>query len=219
MKKKSTIIPLTATAILVLVVVLYLYLQHQKTKRLEQLVDQQIRANGDLQSDLFQVSRAYNQQTELVNDLVRRNPPKDAETVLIIKDMNELAKIFTLNLPQMAMEMESASKQLGADQPLDAVFSLAKVVENGLKTLFLNDEVFLNRYKKKTITLANCVSYIEDEGLCTPKEISFLKELKNLRNDIAHQLDVRKPKSYVLSFLREATDFVKGNASRFSMGL
>lgn len=217
MKKKSILSPQTLTLALILVVIFYLWTQHQKIKRPEEFAGQQARANWDLQLASFQASRARNQQIELVNELVRRNPPKDAETVLIIKDLNELAKIFTPNLPQMAMEMESAGKLLGADQFLNSAATLAKIMENIFKDFFLKDEAFQKRHKKKTVNLGNLISYIEEKAMCSTEEITFLKELKGLRNDVAHQLDVRKPKAYLVSFHRKCIDFIKCNISRFSM--
>lgn len=217
MKKKPKLHPKTFAFILVVAVLLYFWMQHQKIERLQQIADQQKKSNWDLQLAFFQASHAYKQQTELVNELVRRNPPKDASTLLIIKDLNELAELFTPSLPRMAIEMESACKLFSADQLLNSAATMAKIMENMLKGWFLKDEDFKKQFKKKTVNFGNFISYIEDKKLFPPADITFLKEFKGLRNEAVHDIDVRKPKAYLISFHRKCIDLIKRNVSRFAL--
>ncbi len=218
-RKKLVLSNQTVTLILILVVVFCLWTQHQKIRRLQQVTDLQNRSNRDLQLALLQTSRAFNQQTELIHELVRENPPKDPSIILVIRELNELAKLCTPYLPLMAMEMESACKLLGADQLLNSAATMAKILENMFKDFFLKDEVFQKRFKKKTVNLGNLISYIEDRELFTLAEVAFLKELKDLRNEAAHEIAVRKPKGYLISIHRKCIDFIKCNVPRFSMAV
>jgi len=185
---------------------------------LRQASIQQNQAYSDLQSALYQSNRVQNQQTELVHELVRRVPQTDPSIVLIVDKLDKLAALFTPISLKVAMEIDSAGKLLRADQPVQAIATMAKILENILKIWFEKDEEFQKLHQKKsTVNFGNLISHALDKGLFTPQQIAFLKELKGIRNESAHELDVRKPKSYLLSCQEKCIDLIKCIIPRFSL--
>jgi hypothetical protein len=218
MKSKPLLRPQTLTLIIILVLVFYFWSQQQEIKRLRQTTIQQNQAYSDLHFMVSQTSRAINRQTELVQELMRKAPQTDPSIVLIVEKLDELAALFTPISLKVAMEIDSAGRLLRADQPVQAVATMAKILENILKTWFEKDEVFQKRHQKKsTINFGNLISHAVDKGLFTPQQTAFLKELKGIRNESAHELDVRKPKGYLLSCQEECIDLIKCMIPRFSL--
>lgn len=217
MKSKTILRPQTLTLIVILVVAFYLWSQHQETKRLRQAAIQQNQAYSDLQNMMYQFNRVHNQQTELVQELARRVPQTDPSISLIVDKLDELAALFTPISLKVGLEIDSAGRLLRADQPVQAIATMAKILENVLKTCFEKDEEFQKRYQKQpTINFGNLISHATEKGLFTPQQIAFLKELKGIRNKSAHELGVRRPKSYLLSCQEKCINFMKCIIPRFS---
>ncbi len=218
MKTKPDFRSQTFVLILVLVVAFYLWSQHQEVKRLRQAANQQNQSYWYLQSVTYQSNRAFKQQTKLVNELVRRTPQIDPSIVLVIEKLDRLAELYTPLLPKVAIEIDSACKLLRADQAIHSVATMAKILENVLKTWLVKDDEFRKRYEKKpSINFGNLIAYAADKKLCTVKEVAFLKELKEIRNESVHEVAVQKPKVYLISCQEKCVDFMKRIIPRLTM--
>lgn len=209
MKSKQAFSAQTLTLILVLVVAFYLWSQYQEVKRLRQANNQQSQSILNLQMAMYQSSHTFNQQTELVHELVRRVPHTDRDIVLVIDKLDKLAGLYAPLFPKVAMEIDSAGKFLRANEPVHAVATMAKILENVLKILFAKDQEFHMRFaKQKSINFGNLITYASEKGICTPQEISFFKELKDIRNESVHELAVRKGKGCLYSCQEMYVDFM-----------
>lgn len=106
--------------------------------------------------------------------------------------------------PQVAQELMQISALLEIKQETKAILSLAKIIENLLKQLYKDDPELLA--KTKSPGFADYLQYAKDKNVISAEDFHLISVLRIIRNEEAHELNVKKDQS------RIAAAFVAGIA-------
>ena len=106
--------------------------------------------------------------------------------------------------PKIANELTQISALLEIKQDNSAVLKLAKIIENLLIELYegdikIKDVAKLNN--RKNPVFADYIELGRNEKIISSEDYHLLSVLKIIRNDEAHQLDIKKDKSRIVSSL------------------
>jgi DNA mismatch repair ATPase MutS len=103
--------------------------------------------------------------------------------------------------PQIASELGQIAALIEIQHESGAILKLAKIIENLMGQLYKPDSNFKNWLKGKNKPKAVFADYIEFAKLqndIDPDDYHILGLMKNIRNEEAHQLDVKKDKTKIL---------------------
>lgn len=164
-------------------VILFLAIDnHEKKKRLASL-QREIEANKELGR---QIQR-------MLLDLIEQNK--------------------TVN-PALANEITQIIALLNINQDTSALLKLAKVVENLLKELYQDDPALkekLKAQKRRKPQFADLLDHAKEQYVINAEDYHLLAVLKSIRNEEAHDMDVKK------EVTRMAAAFVAGVATVMSL--
>lgn len=180
--KKWMIIAGTVAAVAVVVVIWLALLNKKKGKEIDEL-KKYVDSKNDLTAEIKK------QLTELIS----KNPDIDENLA------NELAQIAAL------LEIEKDTK---------AMLSLAKIIENLLKELYKNNielKTLVKGKNRKNPTFEDYLNFAHDKGVISREDYHMLSVLKIIRNQEAHELNVKKDKG------RIAACFIAGISTTFSL--
>jgi len=104
--------------------------------------------------------------------------------------------------PQVAQELMQISALLEIKQETKAILSLAKIIEKLLKQLYKDDPELLS--KTKNPSFADYLQYAKDKNVISAEDFHLISVLRIIRNEEAHELNVKKDQS------RTAAAFVAG---------
>lgn len=184
MSKNNKWMIVTGTvAIVAVVVIVWLVLLRNKDKKELEELKKYVKSKDDLTAEIKK------QLTELIS----KNPDIDENIA------NELAQISAL------LEIEKDTK---------AMLSLAKIIENLLKELYkTNTELkeVIKGKNRKTATFDDYLAFAHDKGVISKEDFHMLSVLKIIRNQEAHELNVKKDKG------RIAACFIAGISITFSL--
>jgi hypothetical protein len=128
----------------------------------------------------------------------------------------KLTELIQNNLeidPKVAGELGQMVALLEIKQDTTAVFKLAKIIENLLKELF-NSEADLKELSakcgRKTPVFANYLEYAKDKKILSAEDYHLLSILKIIRNEEAHELDIKKEKSRIIAVFISGINLVLG---------
>ena len=118
-----------------------------------------------------------------LKDLIQNNSDVDTNVA------NELSQIVAL---------------IEIKQDTSAILKLAKIIKNLLKELYKGDpkvKELANKNGRKMPAFADYIEHSKSEKLISPEDYHLLSILKIIRNEEAHDLDIKKEKSSVLAAL------------------
>ncbi|MBD0331400.1 MAG: hypothetical protein ICV66_01980 [Chitinophagaceae bacterium] len=104
--------------------------------------------------------------------------------------------------PQIANEFVQIAALLDIKQDTTAIVKLAKIIENLLKQLYKgNPEVkkVAKKYGRKSPVFADYLECAKNEKLISTEDWHLLSLMKIIRNEEAHELDIKKEKSRVFA--------------------
>ena len=118
---------------------------------------------------------------------------------------------------KIAVELGQTVALLEIKQNTTAVFKLAKIIENLLKEFF-NEDAGLKKLSekngRKTPVFADYLEYARDKNILTNEDFHLLSILKIIRNEEAHDLDVRKENSKIIAVFISGINFILGLCKR-----
>ncbi|MDB5231657.1 MAG: hypothetical protein JWN76_2462 [Chitinophagaceae bacterium] len=167
-----------------LTVLLLIYLVGQnyiKAKRIG-VLDAALKANHDL----------YDQIKNQIRLLIASSPNLDSDIAKELKEISDLIEI---------------------KQDSRAVMVIAKIIESLLRELFEKNEAFINEMKAKSrnATFHDYIDYALKTGTICKEDFHHLKIIKEIRNEEAHKLAVRKKRSLI------AASFIAGISITLSL--
>jgi hypothetical protein len=104
--------------------------------------------------------------------------------------------------PQIASELGQIAALIEIKQDTSAVLKLAKIIENLLKELYKNDsklKELANKGGRKKPSFADYIEHGKNEKVISAEDYHMLSVLKIIRNEEAHELNVKKEKSKLLA--------------------
>lgn len=149
------------------IIIFWLFLENQNKKELIQQLKNQLDTNEALTEEI----------KKKLKQLIADNPEIDSDI------SNELAQITSL------IEIKQETK---------AILSLAKIIENLLKKLYKNNPELKERTKKKrSPSFEDYIQFANEKGVISKEDYHFISVLKIIRNEEAHQLNVKKEKGKI----------------------
>ena len=128
----------------------------------------------------------------------------------------KLTELMQNNLevdPKVAGELGQIVALLEIKQDTTAVFKLAKIIENLLKELF-NSEADLKELSakcgRKAPVFSDYLEYAKDKKVLSAEDYHLLSILKIIRNEEAHELDIKKEKSRIIAVFISGINLVLG---------
>src|SRR5579875_3372328 len=104
--------------------------------------------------------------------------------------------------PKVANELSQIAALLDIKQDTTAIVKLAKIIENLLKELYKGNPALKEVASKNGRKSAVFTDYLEcakNERLITTEDWHLLSVMKIIRNEEAHELDIKKEKSKVFA--------------------
>ncbi len=164
------------------IIIVYLFIDNsRKNKEIKQL-KKEIDENADLTKEIKL------QLTGLVNNNEEIDP----------KVASELGKIIGL---------------LDIKQDTTAIFKLAKIIENLLKELYEGDDelqIISKKNGRKKAVFADYIELAKSKKIISTEDFHLLSILKLIRNEEAHDLDIKKEKSSLIAVLISGIKLVLG---------
>lgn len=137
-----------------------------------------------------------------IKELKREIDEHEDLTKEIKKKLRELIENNSDIEPAIANELSQIVALLEIKQDLSAVLKLAKIIENLLKELYKNDskvkEIAKTNNRKHPV-FADYLEHGKNEGVISTEDYHLISVLKIIRNEEAHQIDVKKEKSRIIS--------------------
>lgn len=118
---------------------------------------------------------------------------------------------------KIAAELGQTVALLEIKQNTTAVFKLAKIIENLLKEFYYEDaglKKLSEKNGRKTPVFADYLEYARDKKILTNEDFHLLSILKIIRNEEAHDLDVRKENSKIIAVFISGINFILGLCKR-----
>jgi len=123
-------------------------------------------------------------------------------TIEIKKKLKELIENNTEIDPKIANELGQIVGLLEIKQDSTAIFKLAKIIENLLHELFENDpdiKTLAQKNGRKSPAFADYLEHAKNKKILSGEDFHLLSILKIIRNEEAHELDVKKEKSRMMA--------------------
>ena len=108
--------------------------------------------------------------------------------------------------PAVAQEIMSISALVEIKQDTKALFGLAKVIERLLKELYSDDPEFLSR--KDHSSFASYLDHATAKGVVSKEDFHLISLLRLIRNEEAHELNVKKEQSKIMAAFVAGTALV-----------
>lgn len=159
------------TAFVMGIVILYLLVTHQNQKK-------QI---ADLKKAVNENDALNDQIKKKLQELLQNNPGIDED---------------------IAKELASIAALLEIEQQTKAILGLAKIIENLLKELYNGTDGlknYLAEKKKKKPSFEDYIDYARLQEVISKEDYHLIEVLKIIRNEEAHDLDVKKDKGKIVA--------------------
>lgn len=172
----------TIWAVVAGIIIFFLLIDNEKKKRQIIILKKEIQDNENLSLEI----------KKKLTELVQNNPEID---------------------PKIAGELGQIVALLEIKQNTTAVFKLAKIIENLLKELFIDDEELKKLSAKngrKVAVFADYLEYAKTKKILSVEDYHLLSILKIIRNEEAHELDIKKEKSKIIAVFISGINLVLG---------
>ena len=116
--------------------------------------------------------------------------------------LTELIKNNSEIDPKIANELEQILALLKIKQDTSAILKLAKIIENLLKELFKGDpelNELVQKNGRKSPVFADYLDHAKNKGIVSKEDFHLLSVMKIIRNEEAHELDIKKEKSRIIA--------------------
>lgn len=126
----------------------------------------------------------------------------DALNDQIKKKLQELLQSNPGIDEDIAKELASIAALLEIEQQTKAILGLAKIIENLLKELYQGTEglkTYLSEKKKKKPSFEDYIDYARTQEVISKEDYHLIEVLKIIRNEEAHELDVKKDKGKLVA--------------------
>lgn len=179
------------TAIGVIIAVLFWWLIKDNAKKDNQIKSLQ-KERDHVKDELLQISMIIDESIDLTNEVkVRLNRLLSQEQELGDKVKSELAQAFVL------VQLRLMSK---------ALLSMAKIIEESLKSVFLRDQEFKRKYKQPKFVWL--LEHAKETGLLDKSEYHYANGIRELRNEEAHSIIESKDSSWEVTSLLVAMNII-----------
>ena len=141
-------------------------------------------------------------KSKKIKELKKEIEENENLTAEIKKQLRELIQNNTEIDPKIANELGHIAALLEIKQDTSAVLKLTKIIETLLKELYKGDEKVKEIAKQNKRTKPAFADYLEHakcEKIFSNEDYHLLIIMKSIRNEEAHELDVKKEKSRVLA--------------------
>jgi hypothetical protein len=146
-----------------------------------------------------------NKQSKEIQSLKKEINDNADLTNEIKKQLNILVQSSKDIDPKISNEIAQIVGLLEIKQSTTAVLKLAKIIENLLIELYAGDnglKDFLKNRNHKNPTFADYIEFARIRNIITGEDYHMLSVLKIIRNEEAHELDVKKEKfSLIAAFI------------------
>jgi hypothetical protein len=145
-----------------------------------------------------------NNKSNKIEELKRTIEENEDLTLELKQKLNELIEKNKSIDPSVASELSQILALLEIKQDTTAVLKLAKIIETLLKKLYNKDEKLIElakSYGRKTPSFSDYLEHCKNEKILTQEDFHLLSVLKIVRNEEAHEIDIRKEKSKLISSL------------------
>jgi len=151
---------------------------------------------GILLACLIFVLYRKDQEIESLRDEINRNRQLSEE---VKRRLNELLNSDIELDEKISQELLLIIPLLEIEQETKAIFSLAKIIENLLKELYRNDEDLQSKFqnKKNGPSFNDYLEHAKENKVVTPEDYHLISILRIIRNEEAHELNVKKEGSRV----------------------
>ena len=143
-----------------------------------------------------------NNKTKQIKDLKKDIDENEDLTKEIKLKLTELIENNLEVEPKIASELTQISALIEIKQDNSAVLKLAKIIENLLKELYKGDvkvKEIAKENNRKNPVFADYIEHGRNEKVISSEDYHQLSVLKIIRNEEAHQLDIKKDKSRIVS--------------------
>lgn len=147
---------------------------------------------------------------ELINEILKTDKtlPDNVKEQII-----NLIEKYKIRNVKVAIELESVIKLIENGEYEKAVMSITKIIENILKDKFAKDENFQihlknENGKKRKAVFNEFIEYAKSIKILTKAECQFALGLKELRNEEAHELAVKREVNFNLGSILTAMELV-----------
>lgn len=155
--------------------------------------------NNNKAEKIRELKKAIEENEDLTNDLKKK-----------LSELIENNKIID---PKIASELSQILVLLEVKQDSTAVLKLTKIIENLLKKIYQNNEkvkVLAKSYGRNTPSFSDYLEHSKNEKLLSNEDFHLLSVLKIIRNEEAHEIDIKKEKLKLISSLICGVGFVLG---------
>ena len=144
--------------------------------------------NDKKNNKIRKLQKEINDNENLTNEIKKR-------LIDLIKNNKEID-------PKIANELKQIVELLKIKQESTAIMKLAKIIEKLLKTLYKGDLVLKELAKtkgRKTPAFADYLEHANNLKIITKEDYHLLSIMKIIRNEEAHELDIKKEKSRIIA--------------------
>lgn len=160
---------------------------------------------------------------QIIADLERKNDEKDDINRKLQEKIEESEEIPAEVKNQLegliekynnidnnvSQELMTASSLIEIKEYSKAIGVLTKIIENLLKEKYSNDLKFKEKMKKKSFpVLKDYLDYAKEDCFLSAEEFHFANGLREIRNEDAHQLNIKKSKLLTSSAFLSAVDLI-----------
>lgn len=134
-------------------------------------------------------------------------------TVEIKRQLTDLIQNNKEVDPKLSSELGQIVGLLEIKQDATAVLKLAKIIENLLKELYKDDAELKELAKtkgRKSPVFADYLEHARNKEIFSSEDYHLLSILKIIRNEEAHELDIRKEKSRIIAVFISGLGLVLG---------
>lgn len=137
-----------------------------------------------------------------IAELKRAVNENDALNDQIKKKLQELLQNNPPIDDDIAKELASIAALLEIEQQTKAILGLAKIIENLLKKLYQGTDglkAYLSEKKKRKPSFEDYIDYARSQDVISKEDYHLIEVLKIIRNEEAHELDVKKDKGKMVA--------------------
>jgi hypothetical protein len=138
-----------------------------------------------------------NQMTKEIKKLRGEVDQNREINLKIRKRLKELLESEAEIDPQVSQELTQIYALLEIKQETKAVLSLAKIIERLLKELYKDDAELHS--KKKNLSFFDYLEHAKEKGIISEEDFHLISVLRLIRNQEAHELNVKKDESKILA--------------------
>jgi hypothetical protein len=110
------------------------------------------------------------------------------------KQLNTLIEDYKNIDEKITNELVSINSLLEIKEETRAILSLAKIIENLLKKLYKDDQEV-----KKNAKFSDLINHAKSKKIFNKEEVHFLNGIREIRNQEAHEVGVKKEMNIVLA--------------------